>query len=107
MLYKFYFHILACEGNLKSLGGLCCEANQVNDNGECAQECSDDRPVEKDGVCGCAADLIDLGYGLCCSADKVDNKGQCIQQLQREESVKEFCIVNENQGFSKMKSILD
>ena len=103
MLYQFYFHFLACGGDKISLGGICCEENQVNDNGQCENECSDDRPVENAGVCGCAAGLEDLGNGACCNLAKTrkgtnGDKGKCAQQLLRDESVKEFCQVDFNQA---------
>ena len=71
MIHNFYFPFPVCEGDEIILGGLCCNAAQVNDHGECKDECSDDRPVEIDGVCGCAADLV----------------GKCAQENQRKENM--------------------
>ena len=101
MKHSLYFYLKACQVNQTSIGGLCCGADQVNDNGVCASKCSNERPAEISGVCECATDKVDLGNGLCCNLDQVDVDIPCAQEIQRNETVLELCSVNDSSGLCR------
>jgi len=58
------------------VGGLCCQKDEVNDNGVCRDTCPSARPDNIAGVCGCGLPRVDVG-GLCCQKGEVNDNGVC------------------------------
>ena len=65
----------------------------------CKDECGPDRPVETNRVCRCAEGLQSWGNGQCCNATSLD--GACAQQIQKMKRVKEYCLVDDNDGICR------
>ena len=105
LLISFFWFIfivnffLVCGGNQTNIGGLCCNVTQVNDFGICKNECGSERPVENGRVCECAEGLYQLGNGHCCNSTSLD--GACAQQIQKMKRVKEYCLVDDNDGICR------
>ena len=65
------------------MGGICCPEGMVNDGGECADRCSNSRPILNNGVCvvECGLPMVEYtltdGTILCCDEGQVNNGGSC------------------------------
>ena len=60
-----------------SMSEICCLDGQVYDNGNCADTCPSERPMDTGGVCECEANKNDLGGGLCCADGEYNYDGFC------------------------------
>ena len=66
-----------CELDKVPVGGICCFEGSVNDNGECQDSCSPERPIIIHGVCGrCELNRVPIG-GICCLEGQVNDNGEC------------------------------